>query len=126
MQVVPVVPWSIARIMRGRLSTARPDGPAEVPQLAGTVKEAAEGAAGGAVGQRQLDLLHPVAEADRVHGHSQLHAEAAGEREQGAQGRGSHRPLARDRRRGAEAGEPLDPAPGVAERDPETASLAPG
>src|SRR6185369_12683016 len=58
----------------------------EVAELDQAMEEAGGVAAGGPVGEVDLVLADPVAGADGVDGHPDLHAEAAGEREDGTQG----------------------------------------
>jgi len=57
----------------------------EVAELDGAVEEAAGVATGRAVLEVDFVLPHPVAGADRVDRHPDLHAEAAGEGEHGAE-----------------------------------------
>ena len=64
----------------------------------------------------------PVAGADRVDRHPDLHPVAGGEREHVAERGGAHRPLARDRRGRLEAAEPLDRPARVALGEAEAAA----
>src|SRR3954452_5323622 len=102
MQVVPVVPWSIARIIRGEnLSGAARAKPArrvdthERGQLPGTVHEAGRRAPGGAMLEVELDLLQPRTCAHGVGGHRDLDAETRGERHKLREQLAAQRSLAR-------------------------------
>src|SRR5215208_5965198 len=94
--VVPVVPWSIARITGPRLPSAPPHA-REVGHLAGPVDEAAPAATGGAMLEIDLDLPQRESGSNRIDGHRRLHAVALGERQDGAQHLAAHRPLPGDR-----------------------------
>ena len=92
----------MAEILNGRDSDClsgppRPPRAGEVAQLAAPVDEAAERAPGRPVLELELDLGQPIAGADGIDGHPDLHPVSGGEREHRAQDLGSHRPLARER-----------------------------
>jgi len=118
-----VVPWSIARIIGGTLSGPASHCPPDVSQLASAVEEARRGPAGRTVAQRQLDLLDPVSSSDRVDRHAYLDPPAAGERDQLAQRRDPHPPLAGERRLQTCPAESLDGPTGVADGEAESPTL---
>src|SRR5436305_2031996 len=86
------------------------------------MEEAAEAAASAAVGEVQLVLADLVAGADRVDGHAQLHAIAAGEGQRGAQRLDPHRALARDRGGRVEAAKSPDRPVSESQREAEAAA----
>ena len=107
-----------AGAVRLTVSAAAPSprqvGAAEVGQLAGAVEEAAQVAAGRPVLEVELVLAQPVAGADRVDRHPDLHPVAAGE---GQRRRAAPRPASPAGRRSAprsEAAEALDRPAGEA------------
>src|SRR5512139_4231577 len=116
MQVVPVVPWSIARIIAGTLPGAGSRRATDVPELAGAVEEPRRRVPGDPVAEWQLDLLDPVARPDGIDRHPHLKPPAVSEGDQLAQRGHPHRPLTREGRLEAGAAVPLHCPAGIAER----------
>ena len=123
--VLPVVPWSIARITAARaLAVAARYDRDEVAQLAAAVEEAGAALAGRAVREVELDLADAIAGADGVDRHPDLHPVAGANGSDGAQRVELHRPLAGDRRRRLEPAAPADRPAGEAQGEAEAAADA--
>ena len=122
-QVVPVVPWSIARITGRRLSAPGQVGASEVEQLAPAVQEAAEaarrwpGARGRARPRPACTRPGPRRSSSRSPSRSRRRTAARRRSTVGA-----HRPLAGDRRARRDSRTALDRPAGEADRDPEAAA----
>ncbi len=101
----------------------RPGGEQRVDELVCAVREAAQVAAGGAVAERQLDLLDAQPGAGGVDRRAHLAAEAGGKREDGAARGGRKRALARERLARVDARQRLDQHAGRALGDAEAAAL---
>src|SRR4029077_19382578 len=94
----------------------------EIDELIGTVGEAGEGTAAGAMGKVELVLAQAVAGAHGIDRHPHLHPVAAGKGQRGAQDLGAQRALAGDRRVRLEAAAAADRPAGEAERQAEAAA----
>src|SRR4051794_20167865 len=109
--------------LAGTLSGAPPRGSADVPELACAVEKASGSTSADPVRERKLDLPEPISGPDRVDGHTRLHPPTIRERNELAQGREPHRPLAGEGRRRPSSTESLDRPARVTERDAEAPSL---
>src|SRR6266540_5076310 len=116
MQVVPVVPWSMARII-GRdaiySSSPSPRRAPDVAELLGAVEEPAGGASRRPMRERQLDLLDAESGPNRVDRHADLEAPAVRKRDQLSQRGDPHRALAREGRLHPRVAKPLDRPAGI-------------
>src|SRR3954454_19307395 len=126
MQVVPVVPWSMARIIGRTLSGAAPHCVPDVLELPRAMEEAGRGPARRSVVERQLDLLDAKSRPQRVDRHPGLEPPATGERDQVSQGRDAHRALSREWRLERGSGQPLKGPARISDREAESAPVGLG
>src|SRR6476646_8936631 len=122
--VVPVVPWSIARIIGPRLPSAPPRA-SDVSELASAVGEAGDAPSRGAVLEVELVLPDGEPGPHGVDRHRRLHAVAGSEGHHGPADLAAHRALSRDRRPGAIAGPALDRPARESQGDAEATADAP-
>src|SRR5665648_569858 len=96
MQVVPVVPWSMARITDGSLPSGHIH-PYEVEQLATAMDEAGKRLSRGTMIEIELYLHHPMTCPCGIDCHAYLHAEPTRKREHIGEHTRSQSPLPRYR-----------------------------